>query len=211
MEFISVLMVQLLASGGSIVFGQTVAKNLLNHFSSHHAQLQKVLKICGKLMRYACIPIVVSQLVLAIVFDGSSRLWTVCALFGIVGAIIRFELAKRFNNGKYGWFPWGTFVANVSSTTIASVFFLLKYGLKDGQLLVTNKEASSMLQYLTLGFCGSLSTLSTFVYEGYNMPIIHASLYYFSSIAICFCISILIVGTYAWTHGILPTERLISV
>lgn len=201
MEFLSVLLIQLVASGGALVFGQTVARHLLNHYTSYHKKLQKFINYGGKLMRFACIPIVVSQIVLAIVFSGNSRFWTLDALFGIVGASIRFELSKHFNN-RFNWFPMGTFLANIISSTLACVLFILRYGLKDGHPLVTNAEATSMVLYLLLGFCGSLSTLSTFVYEGNNMPITNACWYYFLSVGICFCVSIVITGTYAWTHRI---------
>ena len=211
MEFISVLLVQLAASCGGLILGQSIMRNILNYYYNCHRTLVRLIRGIGYISQIACIPIVASQIALAVIFKGDSRFWTVGSLFGVVGAAVRLELSNRLNS-KFGWFPLGTFMCNVISTTIASVLFMLKNGLKDhnSQRLVNNNEALSMMTYLTLGFCGGMSTLSTFVYEGQVMGLPKACIYYLLSIGIGFALTVIIIGSYAWKHNLEATQQLFT-
>ena len=45
--------------------------------------------------------------------DGIWYIW-MSILLGPVGCLLRWQLGKNFN-GKFGWFPWGTWAANVGA------------------------------------------------------------------------------------------------
>ena len=209
MEFISVVLIQLIASGGALVFGMAVMRHLLTNYNINSNKIQRSSKFLAVIARWSCVPIIVSHIVLSIVFTKRAGFWTISSLFGIVGSSVRWELSNVLNN-RYKWFPLGTFLSNITSITIASALFLARYGLKNGQLLIKKNESLDMITYLILGFCGGMSTLSTFVYEGYKMNLIHSTIYYIISVGICYIISILIIGIYGWLNGIMPTETLLT-
>jgi CrcB protein len=75
-------------------------------------------------------------------------LWV--ALGAAVGAPVRYLVDRWLNVGRT--FPWGTFVVNL----VGSFVLALLLGLQ------VNQTAS---QILGLGFCGALTTYSTFGFE----------------------------------------------
>jgi len=75
------------------------------------------------------------------------------ALGGAAGAVLRAMLAIWIPSA----FPWGTFAANV----LGSLIIGLVYGL-EGSLFHLNPHLRVML---TTGFCGALTTFSTFSYQ----------------------------------------------
>lgn len=81
------------------------------------------------------------------------------------GAILRWRLSTlNRSTVEQRWFPWGTFVANVSASVIAVTAEALQANLADG----TNQGlawAVPLLLAIEVGFSGSLSTVSTMVRE----------------------------------------------
>ena len=75
-------------------------------------------------------------------------LWV--ALGAAVGAPVRYLVDRWLNVGRT--FPWGTFAVNVAGSFVLALLLGLQ----------VNQTAS---QILGLGFCGALTTYSTFGFE----------------------------------------------
>ncbi len=115
------------------------------------------------------------------------------------GAGLRLWLGRR--NAKHPHFPRYTFVANVAAAAAAAALFVATHSAPPAldatadadapahltSPLVTSPRARSWLRALSLGFCGSLSTVSTFVAEAkalrHKLPARHAWRYVIATIA----------------------------
>lgn len=77
------------------------------------------------------------------------------ALGGAFGAVLRAALSEKFNPARTG-FAWGTFSANMLASIILGI--LTAYAGANG--MSTNAE-----MLLNAGFCATLSTFSSLVWE----------------------------------------------
>eukprot|EP01041_Mallomonas_annulata_P000870 gene870-1694_t len=103
---------------------------------------------------------------------------TYTAILGAAGAYVRFLLSRLNPWNKE--FPLGTFVANISGTWIlAAVTSLSKFHVEYNDIHV-----QSLLYGLSTGFCGCLTTISTFVNEIDALPILPSYRYGIVSTAI---------------------------
>ena len=96
-------------------------------------------------------------------------------LFGPFGAIARFYMATHFNR-KVEHFPLGTFAVNVAGSGLLAVCYTISI-----YQPVTTIDCDFLVALMD-GFCGSLTTISTFVAELSVMSTKHASIYGYSSI-----------------------------
>lgn len=84
-------------------------------------------------------------------------------LLGPPGAILRFVLSKLNSRGKFlDRFPMGTFIANILATGIVSASYVVQRTGYRTDLTITGCNAMIALEQ---GFCGCLSTVSTFAVE----------------------------------------------
>jgi CrcB protein len=91
----------------------------------------------------------------------------------IVGAPLRY-LADRTVQSKHdSLFPWGTLAVNVSGCLVLGVLAGLGTGLP-----------SPLLALLGTGFCGALTTYSTFTFETMRLWEQHARFYAVANVAI---------------------------
>ncbi|OXM55124.1 fluoride efflux transporter CrcB [Amycolatopsis alba] len=78
------------------------------------------------------------------------------ALGGGLGAILRFLTDLRVRARRGDTFPWGTLTVNIAGSAILGV--LTGWALHGGQ-------PDGIRSLLAVGFCGGLTTFSTFGYE----------------------------------------------
>lgn len=140
--------------------------------------------------------------------QSNFRPLTFSVVFGPPGALLRWYLS-RFNSSnrskKFPHWPLGTFAANMLATLVLAIVFLCQhYGQAAGPSShIANTLLSCQLLYaLQEGFCGCLSTISTFAVELSNLkPRRRAVGYCFGSYLIGIIIMILVVGVPWWSGG----------
>lgn len=78
-------------------------------------------------------------------------------LGGGLGSILRYVISKLFVTDKSS-FPWSTLIANFIGCFIIGIVL--------GWFINNNKQYSDLYVFLSIGFCGGLTTFSTFSVEG---------------------------------------------
>ena len=78
-------------------------------------------------------------------------------LGGGFGSILRYTISKLFMADKSS-FPWSTLIANFIGCFIIGIVL--------GWFINSNKQYSDLYVFLSIGFCGGLTTFSTFSVEG---------------------------------------------
>lgn len=78
-----------------------------------------------------------------------------------LGGISRYLISRAIQTNVQSPFPWGTLAVNLAGCLILGVI----YGLLDRNFHLS--EWGKL--FLTVGFCGGFTTLSTFVGESFNL------------------------------------------
>lgn len=124
--------------------------------------------------------------------------WRSQALFALVfaplGCLLRFYVSLRLN-GKIKSFPLGTFAVNIFGTMMEAVFLDLQ------RVPVGGMVACQVLQGMSDGFCGCLTTVSTWVAELKGLRLRHAYLYGVMSVGVGLGLMVIIMGSLQWTIG----------
>ena len=124
--------------------------------------------------------------------------WRSKALFALVfaplGCLLRFYASLHLN-GKIKSFPLGTFVVNIFGTMMEAIFLDLQRSSIGGTV------GCQVLQGMSDGFCGCLTTVSTWVAELNGLRLKHAYFYGTMSVGVALCLMIIIVGSLQWTDG----------
>ena len=113
----------------------------------------------------------------------------------MIGAIVRWQLS-RFNPFIPS-FPLGTFAANITATLVFAVTILVQ-SRPDRNLTLLS---CSVLYGVDQGFCGCLSTISTFAVELDTLIRWNAYVYALVSIVVGVGVMVLVVGVPTWTTG----------
>ncbi|KAK0388341.1 hypothetical protein NLU13_4586 [Sarocladium strictum] len=119
---------------------------------------------------------------------------TFSLVFAPLGTLLRFYLAI-YLNGKRPAFPWGTFAANIFGTVVLGMAYDLAHAEIGGII------GCQVLQGVEDGFCGCLTTISTFVAELSTLRRKHAYVYGAWSVVVALCLMIAVMGGLRWTHG----------
>lgn len=113
--------------------------------------------------------------------------------WGPFGAWSRYFLGRLFNSKLEG-FPLGTFIANVFASALLAMAYVL--GISVSRADTVQCEA---LQGFITGYCGSLSTVSTFIAELKGLGRKDAYVYGFASMIVAQICMIIIIGGYTWS------------
>jgi len=215
MEFFSVLFVQMGVSFMGYFLGRDFA-HMIDLCFKRESRLKffnyRVCRVLELSFVVLGVGAIIANIVLACTLPIDSKWKTEYALpivIGVVGTWVRFRLSAY--NGSFGlnWFPSGTLMANVFACLLLSVLYILLYGYKDAATettIVTSKAHRMAITAFSSGFCGSLSTMSSFVNELYNLEYPFQRYTYFGvTFLSCFIIMFLIICPYAWTRGFIES------
>lgn len=115
-------------------------------------------------------------------------------VFAPLGCLLRFYLAV-YLNGKKPSFPLGTFVANILGTVTLGMAWDIAHAGVGGVV------GCQVLQGIEEGFCGCLTTISTWVAELASLRRKHAYVYGVISVMVALALLVVIMGGMRWTHG----------
>ncbi len=128
----------------------------------------------------------------------SQETWRSQALFALVfaplGCLVRFYASLHLN-GRIKAFPLGTFVVNVFGTAMEAMFLDLQ------RVPIGGMIGCQVLQGMADGFCGCLTTVSTWVAELTALRLKHAYFYGLMSVGVGLSLMIIIMGSLQWTNG----------
>ena len=123
-------------------------------------------------------------------------------IFGGLGTYIRWRLSfldKHSSKFKFiKDFPFGTFLANsIGSMILAGTLVSIAYTSIE---IPDNVIVSALLFGIAIGFCGSLTTVSTFVSQLCALPFRSAMIYSVVSLTVAQLVFTAVLGTYSWTQ-----------
>lgn len=121
-------------------------------------------------------------------------------LFAPPGCLLRFHASKHLNS-RIPSFPLGTFTVNIVGTIILGVCFDLQHSQATGGGVSGSIVACQILEGLIEGFCGSITTVSTWVAELTTLRRRHSYVYSMTSLVTALGFLVAIMGSVTWTRG----------
>lgn len=148
-----------------------------------------------------------AAILLSIFPPSSHTSWRSQALFALVfappGCLLRFYISRSLN-AKIPSFPLGTFTVNILGTAFLGMF----YDLQHSPLATAGRGVlgCQVLQGMMDGFCGCLTTVSTWVAELKGLRRRHAYIYGTSSVVVALAFLVVEMGPMRWGKGfVAPT------
>lgn len=130
--------------------------------------------------------------------NGGPETWRGRATFALVfaplGCLARFY-ASLYLNGKIASFPLGTFTVNVCGSAVLAMAWALAHVPLGGVV------GCQVLQGIEDGFCGCLTTVSTWVAELSTLRRRHAYTYGTVSVLVSLAFMVAIMGGLRWSDG----------
>ncbi|OIW33472.1 hypothetical protein CONLIGDRAFT_557601, partial [Coniochaeta ligniaria NRRL 30616] len=130
--------------------------------------------------------------------DAGPETWRGRATFALVfaplGCLARFY-ASLYLNGKIASFPLGTFTVNVFGSIVLAMAWALAHVPLGGVV------GCQVLQGIEDGFCGCLTTVSTWVAELSSLRRRHAYTYGTASVLVALAFMVAIMGGLRWSDG----------
>jgi len=132
--------------------------------------------------------------------------WRGDAIFALVfaplGCLLRFYASTRLN-GRIAYFPLGTFAVNILGTIILGLCYDLQHApLGSARHSIGGSHVGcQVLQGIMDGFCGCLTTVSTWVVELKGLRKRHAYNYGVMSVGVALAFLVVIMGSLRWTIG----------
>ncbi|KAL4781664.1 CrcB-like protein-domain-containing protein [Aspergillus varians] len=123
-------------------------------------------------------------------------------VFAPVGCLCRFYISLQLNSRIVG-FPLGTFMVNIGGTLILGMAYSIQHaGVDHFRLTIGGITGCEVLQGIMDGFCGCLTTVSTWVLELSDLRRRHAYLYGAASVVVALCFLVVEIGSLQWTRGL---------
>ncbi|KAJ3941555.1 uncharacterized protein N0V96_008267 [Colletotrichum fioriniae] len=118
-------------------------------------------------------------------------------VFAPLGCLARFY-ASLLLNARVPAFPMGTFAVNIAGVAVLGMCWDLAHAGLGGVV------GCQVLQGVEDGFCGCLTTVSTWVAELTALRRRHAYVYGLGSVVAGFAVMVIIMGAEKWTDGFAP-------
>ncbi|RDB22475.1 Fluoride export protein 1 [Hypsizygus marmoreus] len=118
---------------------------------------------------------------------------TAALLFAFPGALTRYLLSVRLNTVLKA-FPLGTFVVNSIGTALLGGFTVLQF-----KIHPVSPDACALIQGLIDGYCGCLTTVSTFAVEVHGLKLKKGARYALLSWTVGQVLLLLIFGSSIWS------------
>ena len=122
---------------------------------------------------------------------------TFALVFAPLGCLLRFYLSLWLNAKKPS-FPLGTFVANAGGTAVLAMAWDIAHVQSGGVV------GCQVLQGVEDGFCGCLTTVSTWVAELNGLRRRHGYVYGAVSVLVAWALMVAIMGGLRWSDGWQP-------
>ncbi|KAJ5479642.1 hypothetical protein N7530_005151 [Penicillium desertorum] len=131
--------------------------------------------------------------------------WRGRAVFALVfaplGCLLRFYVSLHLNS-RIPTFPLGTFAVNIFGTIIEGLCYDLQHVSGLGAVVPAALTGCQVLQGVMDGFCGSATTISTWVAELKGLAHRrHSYLYGSASVVVGLGFLVVIMGSLLWTRG----------
>ncbi|KAJ5433409.1 uncharacterized protein N7458_012565 [Penicillium daleae] len=130
--------------------------------------------------------------------------WRGRAVFSLVfaplGCLGRFYISMLLNS-RVPSFPLGTFTVNMLGTAVEGLCYDLQHVSGLGAVVPAALTGCQVLQGVMDGFCGSLTTISTWVAELNGVARRHAYVYGVMSVGVGLGLLVVIMGSLLWTRG----------
>ncbi|KAJ5564877.1 hypothetical protein N7513_001119 [Penicillium frequentans] len=131
----------------------------------------------------------------------STDMWKGPVIFALIfaplGTLVRFFVSLQLNS-RIAAFPLGTFVVNLGGTMVLGMAYSLQHASSSGASFV----GCQVLQGIMDGFCGCLTTVSTWVLELSGLRRRHAYFYGTVSVVVALCALVIEIGSLKWTTGL---------
>lgn len=141
---------------------------------------------------FVCMWFVLTALIVVLPYLLGRKDLVFSGLLATVGTYLRWHLSPL--NSAFASFKLGTFLANVAGTWLLGGVVCAQELLSEGTLL------HDLLVGVSAGFCGCLTTVSTFAVELSSLPLRPSYVYAATSIVLAQMGMILVRGTIQWTR-----------
>ncbi|KAL4878858.1 CrcB-like protein-domain-containing protein [Aspergillus karnatakaensis] len=209
MSVLAVLLTQVSLSLSALIFGSHLALALDRFLLPPTLPFRITRKVIDPLFAFLAWGCWIGSTFLAI-FPPENN-WRGRAVFAIIfaplGCLLRFYLSAL--NTRIPSFPLGTFAVNIFGTIILAMCYDLQHvdGIGSSSSSAASASASilvscQVLQGIMDGFCGSATTVSTWVSELNGLKRrLHAYVYGGVSVGVALAFFVVISGSLRWTIG----------
>ncbi|RMZ13961.1 hypothetical protein D0862_02175 [Hortaea werneckii] len=122
-------------------------------------------------------------------------------VFAPVGCLLRYYASLKLN-GLVAAFPLGTFAVNMLGTAVEGMCYDIQHvGIGIMGRIGGGRVGCQVLQGIMDGFCGCLTTVSTWVAEINGLQRRHGWAYAFASVVGALCLMVVIMGSVRWSVG----------
>ncbi|KAI5810990.1 CrcB-like protein-domain-containing protein [Peziza echinospora] len=172
--------------------------------SSSHSFLPAIPRRALIFLDKLIIPVAILSWIGAILMAIFIKKWRGDALFACVfspvGALLRFWIS-RHGNPVDKRFPVGTFIVNMLGTAVLAGVTVGQYGhywpgARHGIV------GCQVLKGIGDGFCGCLTTVSTWIAEIVGLKLKYAYSYALITVIVGILLMIVILGSFTWSHGL---------
>jgi fluoride ion exporter CrcB/FEX len=143
----------------------------------------------------------IGAIILSVFPPGNGIHWRFRATFPLVfappGCLLRFYASKQLN-ALVPSFPLGTFAANIFGTMVLGMAWDLQHARTIG---ASSHISCSVMQGIMEGFCGCLTTVSTWVLELQGLRRRQGWTYGLTSVGVGLGFMVIIMGSMGWTVG----------